>query len=153
NGWLLFAESRPQVDGHKLEDVTSKQLAGLSCGHFQCHGQSLQSDRWELTVESEAKKGDAKGSRQVLVLESRGSEQLNDSNVLKCTAFPELDWTVDSAKVEEKWIQLIEKEGGDDTGKSDLDYFFDDNQNIKILDSTQRKFDDGFRVLKARQDE
>lgn len=153
NGWLLFAESRPQVDGHKLEDVTSKQLAGLSCGHFRCHGQSLQSDRWELTVESEAKKGDAKGSRQVLVLESRGSEPLNDSNVLKCTAFPELDWTVDSAKVEEKWIQLIEKEGGDDTGKSDLDYFFDDNQNIKILDSTRRKFDDGFRVLKARQDE
>lgn len=153
SSWLLFAESRPQVDGHKLEDVTSKQLAGLSCGHFQCHGQSLQSDRWELKVESESKKGDAKGSRQVLVLESRGSEQISDSNVLKCTAFPELDWTVESAKVEEKWIQLIEKEGGDDTGKSDLDYFFDDNQNVKILDSTQRKNEDGFRVLKARQDE
>ncbi|TOK54929.1 AAA domain-containing protein [Vibrio parahaemolyticus] len=153
NSWLLFSESRPQVDGHKLDDITSKQLARLSCGHFQCQEHSLQSEHWDLKVESLATKGDQKDKSQVLVLESRGTEQLKDSDVLKCTAFPQLSWTVESAKVEEKWVQLIEKDSGDDTGKSDLDYFFGDNQNIKILDSTQRKNDGGFRVLKARQEE
>lgn len=153
NSWLLFAKSLPELDGHKLEDVTGKQLAGLSCGHFQCQDHPLQSDHWELKVESGGKKANVKDSRQVLVLESRGNKQLKDSDVLTCATFPELFWTVESAKIEEKWIQLIEKEGGDDTGKSNLDYFFGDNQNIKILDSTQRKFDDGFRVLKARQEE
>ncbi len=146
NGWLLFSEARPQLDGHKLDDITDKQLAGLSCGHFQSQGQSLQSDHWELRVE---------GNKQALslILESRANEKFKDSDSLTCSAFPALFWQLESAKVEEKWIQLIEKEGGEDTGKSDLDYFFDDNQNIKILDSTQCKFDDGFRVLKARQDE
>ncbi|WP_105213239.1 AAA domain-containing protein [Pseudoalteromonas sp. T1lg22] len=148
NSWLLFSESRPQLDGHKLEDVTNKELAKLGCAHFQCQSHPLQSDHWDLKVESTGKKGDT-----VLILESRGNEQLKDSDVLKCSAFPLLSWAVESARVEEKWIQLFEKEGGDDTGKSDLDYFFGDNQNIKILDSTQGKFDDGFRVLKARQEE
>ncbi|HIM98364.1 MAG TPA: hypothetical protein EYM57_10800 [Gammaproteobacteria bacterium] len=149
NGWLLFSEARPQLDGHKLDDITDKQLAGLSCGHFQYQGQSLQSDHWELKSESTG----TKDSSQVLILESRVDEKLKDSDDLKCTVFPELLWTVESANVEEKWIQLIEKDSGEDTGKSDLDYFFDDNQNIKILDSTQRKNNDGFRVLKVRQDE
>lgn len=146
NGWLLFADSRPQIDGHKLEDVTSKQLAKLSCGHFQSQGQSLQSDHWELRVEGNKQE-------QSLILESRTNQEFKDTDSLTCSAFPALLWQLEKARVEEKWIQLIEKEGGDDTGKSDLDYFFDDNQNIKILDSTQRKFDDGFRVLKARQEE
>ncbi|SBT18544.1 ATP-dependent RecD-like DNA helicase [Marinomonas gallaica] len=146
NGWLLFADSPPQVDGHKLEDVTSKQLAKLSCGYFQCQDQSLQSDHWELRVE-------VSKQAQSLILESRTNQEFNDSDSLTCSVFPALTWQLEKARVEEKWIQLIENEGGDDTGKSDLDYFFGDNQNIKILDSTQRKFDDGFRVLKARQDE
>ncbi len=146
NGWLLFADSPPQVDGHKLEDVTSKQLAKLSCGHFQCQDQSLQSDHWELRVE-------VSKQAQSLILESRTNQEFNDSDSLTCSVFPALAWQLEKACVEEKWIQLIENEGGDDTGKSNLDYFFGDNQNIKILDSTQRKFDDGFRVLKARQDE
>ena len=146
SGWLLFAESQPKVDGHKLEDVTSKQLTGLSCGHFHYQGQALQSDHWELRVE---------GNKQAqgLILESRTNQEFKDSGSLSCPTLPALLWQVESAQIEEKWIQLIEKEGDDDTGKSDLDYFFGDNQNIKILDSTQRKFDDGFRVLKARQEE
>jgi len=146
NGWLLFSEARPQLDGHKLEDITDKQLVGLSCGHFQSQGQSLQSDHWELRVESN------KQTRS-LILESRTNQEFKDTDSLICPVFPALCWQLEKARVEEKWIQLFEKEGSDDTGKSDLDYFFDDNQNIKILDSTQGKFDDGFRVLKARQDE
>ncbi len=146
NGWLLFSEARPQLDGHKPEDVTSKQLAKLSCGHFQCRGQSLQSDQWELRVESNKQ-------AQSLILESRTNQKFSDSDSLTCSAFPALFWQLEKARIDEKWIQLIEKEGGDDTGKSDLDYFFDDNQNIKILDSSQRKSDDGFRILKARSDE
>lgn len=146
NGWLLFSESRPQLDGHRLEDVTNKELAKLGCGHFQCRGQPLQSDHWELRVEG-------KKQAQSLMLESRTKQELNDSYSLTCSAFPAIAWQLEVADVEEQWIQLIEKESRDETGKSDLDYFFGDNQNIKILDSTQRKFDDGFRVLKARQEE
>lgn len=146
NGWLLFAGSRPQLDGHKLEDVTSKQLAGLSCGHFHYKGQALQSDHWELRVEGNKQS-------QNLILESRNNQEFEDSDFLSCSILPAIFWQLERAKVEEKWIQLIEKEGGDDTGKSDLDYFFGDNQNIKILDSNPRKNDQGFRVLKARQEE
>lgn len=146
NGWLLFADSRPQVDGHKLEDVTSKQLAKLSCGHFQSQGQSLQSDHWELRVEGNKQE-------QSLILESRTNQEFKDTDSLICPVFPALCWQLEKARVEEKWIQLIEKEGGDDTGKSDLDYFFGDNQNLKILDSTQGKFDDGFHVLGSRAEE
>ena len=147
NGCLLFSESRPQVEGHKLEDVTSKQLAGLSCGHFQSLGQSLQSDHWELKPESTGKKDGTKGSSQVLILESRGDEKLEDSGDLRCTAFPELLWTVESAKVEEKWIQLIEKEGGEDTGKSALDYFFE--EKVSIRSSNYKEFS----VIDRRKDE
>lgn len=146
NGWLLFAESRPQVDGHKLEDVTNNELKKLSCGHFQYQGQSLQSDHWELRIEG-------KKQAQSLILESRTNLEFKDSDSLTCTAFSALTWQLETARVEEKWIQLIEKEGGDDTGKSDLDYFFGDNQGIKILDSNQSKDGLGFRVLKARQEE
>ncbi|PHJ40564.1 DEAD/DEAH box helicase [Vibrio sp. PID17_43] len=146
NGWLLFSESPPQLDGHKIEDVTDKRLAELSCGHFQFHGYPLQNDHWELRIE-------VKQKEKSLILESHTNEVLKDSGSLTCNAFPPLKWQLEKAPVEEKWIQLIEKNSGDDTGKSDLDYFFGDNQNIKILDSTQRKFDDGFRVLKARPDE
>ncbi|MCL1120125.1 AAA domain-containing protein [Shewanella seohaensis] len=146
NGWLLFSGARPQLDGHGLEDVTNKELAKLGCGHFQSQGQPLKSDHWELRVEG-------KKQAQSLMLESRTNQGLNDTDSLTCSAFPALVWQLESVCVEEKWIQLIEKEGGEDTGKSDLDYFFGDNQNIKILDSTQRKNDDGFRVLKVRQDE
>lgn len=146
NGWLLFSESRPQLDGHRLEDVTNKELAKLGCGHFQYRGQPLHSEHWELRVEDNKKS-------QSLILESRTNQEFNDTDSLTCSAFSALVWEVESARVEEKWIQLIEKEGGEDTGRSDLDYFFGDNQNIKILDSTERKFDDGFRVLKARQEE
>ncbi|UXM81428.1 DEAD/DEAH box helicase family protein [Shewanella seohaensis] len=138
--------ARPQLDGHGLEDVTNKELAKLGCGHFQSQGQPLKSDHWELRVEG-------KKQAQSLMLESRTNQGLNDTDSLTCSAFPALVWQLESVCVEEKWIQLIEKEGGEDTGKSDLDYFFGDNQNIKILDSTQRKNDDGFRVLKVRQDE
>ena len=146
NGWLLFSGARPQLDGHGLEDVTNKELAKLGCGHFQSQGQPLQSDHWELRVEG-------KKQAQSLMLESRTNQGLNDTDSLTCSALPALVWQLESVCVEEKWIQLSEKEGGEDTGKSDLDYFFGDNQNIKILDSTQRKNDDGFRVLKVRQDE
>jgi DNA polymerase III delta prime subunit len=153
-GWLLFSESRPAiegtgVEGHSLKDVTLKKLAGLSCGHFQWGSQVLQADQWELKVD----KAEKKQAPDQLLLESKGPAQLKDSDIIGCPSFAELTWRFESARVEEKWIQLIEKEGGDDTGKSDLDYFFDDNQNIKILDATQRKFDDGFRILKARPDE
>ncbi|WP_372870486.1 AAA domain-containing protein [Shewanella sp.] len=146
NGWLLFSEARPQLDGHKLDDITDKQLAGLNCGYFQSQGRSLQSDHWELRVE---------GSKQAqsLILESRTNQEFKDTDSLICPEFPALCWQLEKARVEKKWIQLIEKEGGDDTGKSDLDYFFGDNQNLKILDSTQGKSDDGFRVLEVRQDE
>jgi DNA polymerase III delta prime subunit len=153
-GWLLFSESHPKIEGagiegHSLKDVTLEKLSGLSCGHFQLGGHALQANQWELKVDNAGKKQ----APDQLLLESKGTVQLKDSDVIGCSSFAELSWHFELARVEEKWIQLIEKEGGDDTGKSDLDYFFDDNQNIRILDSGQRKFDDGFRILKARPEE
>jgi len=148
NGWLLFSASRPQLDGHLLEDVTNERLAELACEHFELNDQPLETDDWNLTVE-----GSKGGGSKYLILESQSNKRLDGSEKLKCSRFPKLVWTVKPTTVEEKWIQLIEKEGSDDTGKSDLDYFFGDNPYIKILDASQHKFDDGYRILKARPEE
>lgn len=149
---LLFSDTRPKVKGYPLEDVTNTQFKKISCEHFLYQKTPLHSDDWELRFEIR-KKADAKPDRPILRLENHAHTELEESTSLTCTAFPQLTWTVELAKVEDKWIQLIEKEGGVDTGKSDLDYFFSDQQNIKILDSTQHKHDDGFRILKSRPDE
>lgn len=152
NGWLLFSASRPELDGCAIQDVTSQELVKLSCGHFQAKEQSLQSDQWMLKVEGSNNKKGKKKNGDTLILESLADQSLERSEILKCSAFPQLNWTIEPAKVEEKWIQLIEKDGSEDTGRSDLDYFFGDNQHIKILDTKNNK-DEGFRILKERQEE
>ncbi|TVP12287.1 AAA domain-containing protein [Shewanella sp. KCT] len=140
--WLLFSTKRPDIQKHELKDVTAQQLSKLSCAHFEYQNVGLALEQWSMRADS-----------QQLILESIGTSELNQVDKLTCPSFPELAWSLESSKVEEKWIQLYEKEGSDDSGKSDLDYFFDDTQNVKILDPTQRKNDDGYRVISARTEE
>lgn len=142
-GFLVFTKNKPNVHPHKLESVTKALLAELSLDYLQCNGSSFNSDQWKLFFDKEG-----------LTLEVSSNKQLNNDSKISCTRFPEIDLFIEPCKQEEKWIQLVEKDSvGDDTGKSELDYFFGDNQNIKILDATQRKHDDGFRVLKVRHEE
>ncbi|MBL4796923.1 MAG: AAA family ATPase [Oleispira sp.] len=143
NGWLIFTQEKPSLPPHKITDVTKKSLSELSLAHLESNGLALNDEEWTLTIDKE-----------YFILEARGTSQLQEKSAITCSNFPELGFIIESRKAEEKWIQLIENNNsGDDTGKSELDYFFGDNQNVKILDSTQRKNDDGFRILKSRPEE
>jgi hypothetical protein len=142
NGWLLFSTKKPMLEPYKVSDVTAEYLQSLTVEHFVLNGQALSHDQWNCIYDKDA-----------LTLEARDTtESLNKENVdVVCTLFPALRFNLSQEKVKEKWIQLIEPDSGDDTGKSVLDYFFDDN--IKVLDHTEKKFSEGFRVLKSRPDE
>lgn len=141
-GWLVFSLERPAINACQLNDITHKALAELSVSHFSVEDLTLNVDSWVVSTEKNS-----------VVLERINEEQCVAIKKISCLAFPEIQWQVTQIENKEKWIQLFEKIGSDDTGKSDLDYFFDDNQNSKILDATQRKHDEGFRVLKARPEE
>jgi len=142
NGWLMFSKEKPSVVPHKLEDVTNNRLSAISPAYLLQKGRALSVNQWVIFP--------GKG----LTLESIGYTHLDHQDVVYCSYFPELEFEVEPVSADEKWIQLIEKAGsGDEMGKSDLDYFFDDNPNMKILDFTQRKHDAGFRILQSRPEE
>lgn len=140
--WLLFASKKPNLGDCPLKDVTSKMFAELIPEHLTINGSGLSQSLWSLE--------DNKGTL-VLEVSDIHARGLDNHSKLNCTRHPEILFNVSKAKIDEKWIQLVEKDSGEDTGKSDLDYFF--GENIKILDHTQRKFDDGFRILKSRPEE
>jgi hypothetical protein len=143
NGWLVFAKDKPDLRPHKIEDISKQCLMELSPAYLQYNNVALSAEQWTHTVDKDG-----------LILEACSKARLQDKSLITCSRFPDLNFVVEPRKVEEKWIQLFEKNGsGDDNGKSELDYFFADNQHIKILDSSQRKFDHGYRVLKSRPEE
>ncbi len=140
--WLLFSDKKPNLSDYPLRDVTSKMFGELIPEHLTINGSGLSQELWSLEYD--------KGTF-VLEVSDIHAHGLENNSELKCTRFPEVLFSVSKAKIDEKWIQLVEKESAEDTGKSDLDHFF--GENIKILDHTQRKFDDGFRVIKSRPEE
>lgn len=151
NGWLLFSKEKPNIlfpqdrlqQEHKITDVTHARLSQLSLAHLHYNGAPLEAKRWTLSL-------DKNGA----ILEASNNDKLSEEVCITCTRFLEIRFNIESRRVDEKWIQLIEKESGaNDSGKSDLDYFFDDNQHIKILDSASKNFDDGYRVLKSRSED
>jgi len=141
-GWLVFSSERPTINACQLNDITHKSLAELSASHFSAEGLTFNVDSWSVSTEKNS-----------IVLERINEEQSVEMQQIRCLTFPEIQWQLTPIENKEKWIQLFENIGADDTGKSELDYFFDDNQNSKILDATQRRHDDGFRILKARPEE
>lgn len=142
NGWLLFANQKPPLESHQLKDVTATLLAELNVERLTLNDNSLTLEQWGLEI-----------NKDKLTLEAKGSDvkEIDDNSTIQCSLYPDLSFSVIKVEVAEKWIQLIEKESGDDTGKSELDYFF--AENIKILGSNQRKYDSGFWVVKARPEE
>ena len=155
NGWLLFSKEKPNIlstqksshneTSFKIIDITALSLSRLSLGHFQCNGGSLDEKHWNLSYK-----------KNEFILESlnNGSAVLGSNECIRCSPFPEISFTVTPCKQDEKWIQLIEIDRkGQDSGKSELDYFFDDNQHVKILDAHNKKNNDGFQIIKSRPEE
>ena len=142
NTWLLFAIQKPQLESHQIKDVTAKLLSELNVEHLILNDKSLIRGQWGL---------EANKDNLTLEVKDVEIEEIDDHSSIQCSLYPELLFSVTKDKISEKWIQLIEKDSGDDTGRSELDYFF--AENIKILDSTQRKHDRGFWVVKARPEE
>jgi len=141
--YYLFTKQQPAINSGKIEDVTQAKLAGLSTEHFTLNNKQLNAADWNLKFE--------KGT---LTLEDINTSGLLTSSKLRCQPYPEIEFSAEASKQNKKWIQLIEKTGGVDTGKSDLDTFFSDNNNfLKLLDSSQRQFDEGFRIIESRPEE
>ncbi len=140
NGWRLLADHLPTLAPHQIEDITARELSQLACEHLLESDKPLSSSDWILSVEEDR-----------LILSARAQASLAHQRRLQCSRLSGLAFAVEEQPVKEKWIQLLEKDDADDTGRSTLDAFFTDN--IKILDSTQSKRDEGFRVLKTRPEE
>ena len=138
NGWLLFATKKPELEPHQIKDVTAVVLGELTPDCLTLDDRK----QWKLKINKDG-----------LTLEAIGTQSaVSDSEQdIPCDKYPALSFRVSKDQIDEKWIQLIENDSSDDTGKSELDYFFGDH--IKILDNTQKKYDDGFRVLKSRPEE
>lgn len=141
SGWQIFASKKPDVSPHLVKDVTALSLKDMTLECLTLDGNRLEQEEWGL---------EADNNGLFLVVKNPTKANLQNAE-LACTRYPGLSFQVSEVKGEEKWIQLIENDLSDDTGKSDLDYFF--GENTKILDSTQRKNDVGYRVLKARPEE
>jgi len=139
---LVFSMQRPVAVGGTVEDCTDKLLSDLNVAHLQHLGKPLNPDRWILSYQE-----------KTLMLECASECALLQGNAISCDSYPEIGFSIGRRDVDEKWIQLIEIADGPDTGKSNLDYFFSDERNIKILDSTQKRNDDGYRILRTRPDE
>lgn len=143
NAWRVLSKSKPSLESCALVDITESSVSQLNLGDLQYKSAGLASADWALTKNKEG-----------LLLEARGEVKLQISEQIDCSLFSGLGFSIEQRKIDDKWIQLIEKDNtGDDTGKSELDYFFEENQSIKILDSTEQKYADGFRVLKSRPEE
>ncbi|MEJ2766229.1 AAA domain-containing protein [Photobacterium sp. MCCC 1A19761] len=142
NGWLLFASQQPELESHQVKDVTTVLLGEITPDYLTLNDNLLSRELWGLETDKDG-----------LTLEARDTRvaSIDNKSEMLCARYPALSFSVSKDNIDEKWIQLIEKDSGDDTGKSELDHFFGDN--IKVLDNTQRKHDNGFRILKARPEE
>lgn len=140
NYYLLFAREKPRIDSQKVEDVTEEHLSTLTVSHFVINGVELEAKSWAL----DQNKGE-------LVLDMLQQAKLKNGCQIECSQLPEIVFSLENSKQEEKWIQLIENENAEDSGKSELDYFFEDR--VSILDQNQRRNDRGYRVLKSRPEE
>lgn len=141
--WLLFSNNKPNLKQGQIKEVTSKKLSDITLSHYQLDGSALQPDHWQL-----------KNSENNLELTALTNKKLTDKDQIQCARFPEISWQLVPITEEEKWIQLVEdSQSADQGGKSELDYFFEEDQNLKILDSNQEKSDDGYRILKPRPEE
>ncbi|WP_299020970.1 AAA domain-containing protein [uncultured Photobacterium sp.] len=138
NGWLLFATQKPELESHQIEDLTAVLLRELTPDYLTLNDNSLSREQWGLETDKDG-----------LTLEARDTRvaSIDNNSEMLCARYPALSFSVSKDNIDEKWIQLIEKDSGDDTGKSELDHFFGDN--IKILDNKQNSF----RILKSRFDE
>ncbi|MGR5407625.1 AAA domain-containing protein [Vibrio sp. PNB22_8_1] len=140
NHYLLFSRKKPQLATQKVQDVTAEHFKLLLANHFMLENQLLDPQTWQLDYKS----GE-------LVLNMLKNAAFRPEGKVYCERWPQLHFSIAKSKHEENWIQLIEKEGADDSAKSDLDYFFEDR--VTILDQSQRRNDGGYRVLKARPEE
>lgn len=138
-GWLIFTPNKPQLSNAHIKDITQDRLSKLSISHFSAKGIPLANDKWALAY--------TKKSGFILT----ASQVKNEISDVVCTEYPQILFNIKEEKIKDKWIQLIELDNVDDTGRSSLDYFFDDY--IKILDKGQRDYDSGYKVIKAKPEE
>ena len=143
--WRIFSEAEPSFKGiHEIVDITGEFLQELHCTHLHQNEMQLVEENWSLTFDN------IKGKPSLLLTPINNiTNKLPNTLTLKQASNVHLH--VAPVEIKEKWIQLIEKEDINDTGQSSLDHFFGDY--IKIVDHTQGKFDDGFRVISAKPEE
>ena len=103
-------------------------------------GKGFQRDQW--TIEP------TKKNRTWLLIPQ--DESIPEPPVyLNHREYPSWQFTLEEKQIREKWIQLIESDESEDTGKSELDYFFDDNITIKNKGKLKREY----RIIDQRFEE
>ena len=141
NGWR-FVDSKPNFSPHEVTDETTKYLKTLTLEQLLYESKVLNADEWKLTE---------KNKQLILEKINDSSKILREGDTLKCNKGLPLIFKIEVQPITEKWIQLIEKEDGEDTTKSTLDYFFEDSVQLFEPNKTDKKV--YFQVIGSRTEE
>ncbi|AGH81080.1 DNA helicase [Psychromonas sp. CNPT3] len=143
NSWLVFNRKKPIINNATITDITQDSLSKLSASHFSHDDKPLVEQQWKISYKKISG----------FSLQAQLSDQQAISDIV-CSEYPQLELTINKEKIKEHWIQLIEPENSDDSGKSVLDYFFEDYVNIHHGEKNKNSNrDPGYKVIKSKPEE
>lgn len=143
NSWLVINATKPAIKHAIITDITQDSLSKLSASHFSHHDKPLAEKQWNISYK--------KSSGFSLQAQQSDQQAISD---LVCNEYPQLELTINKEQIKEHWIQLIEPENSDDSGKSVLDYFFEDYVNIHHGERNKNSNrDPGYKVIKSKPEE
>jgi hypothetical protein len=138
--WLVTSPKKPSYDCAKIEDITSRELKGLTVDSlFDGKGETLNKRDWQLSLDN---------TKVIITAQNSNVIKLSNCNL---ATHPDLEFDIKEENKKEQWIQLIEPKNSDDNGLSALDYFF--SENAIVLESNQRDTREAFHVIKSNSEE
>ena len=127
--FLVVSENSVAFSPHRVSDVTDTECKKLCASDFSGGQHSFASVDWQI---------DWRNYKEGFVLfPNLGIQNSEVPSPLYCKTIKGYTCRLEKMPVKEKWIQLIEIDGDDDTLKSTLDYFFD--ENVTISDASKRQ--------------
>ncbi|WP_177201197.1 DEAD/DEAH box helicase family protein [Neptunomonas qingdaonensis] len=140
NHWFLYCKDKVQgLHDCELKDITEQVFSDVLLSQLLFKHQPLKPEHWQLSREGKTLKLSAQTST---------ASQLANISLL---THPNLILNIEKQEIKEKWIQLLESNEDDGSGKSALDYFFSDN--AVILDANKKNMSVAYRILKTRNEE
>lgn len=153
---LCITDQKLSLTNARVTEITQQWLTDQRADLFISNKQRLDPALWRYSVV-------AKQNLIKIELEQEPATTHKENhkvsapdklaNLLQLAEFANTMVSCVPAVAEEKWLQLIEIDDGqsDNSGLSNLDYFFDDT--ISIRNASDKSRDENYRVIQSRPDE